>query len=84
MIKIADRIIQLYRNSDIAQPGKSGISNHEDTGELAVFFTAFMESLYPYHIGEDALRDDLTSLRLIAQQYIPQFNYLLNRKGIGL
>lgn len=42
-----------------------------------------MEAMYPYN-SYKALREDLIQIRLLAQKNIPQFNYLLNRKGIGL
>jgi hypothetical protein len=86
MIKIADRIIELYKNSSSyspAQAGRSSRSNLEAVS-LPVFFTAFMEVLYPYHLNDRALREDLAYIRQIAQKFTPQFNYLLNRKGIGL
>ena len=42
-----------------------------------------MEVLHPYS-DYVSLQEDLIHIRILTQKYIPQFNYLLNRKGVGI
>lgn len=42
-----------------------------------------MKNMYPYN-DYQTLKQDLTHLRILVQKYLPQFNYELNRIGIGL
>ena len=79
LIKIADRVVELF---DRAFSRKE--SQFPDSIEVFYFFAAFVVKLYPYAYLLDVLQKDLYHSRCLMQNSLPQFNRILNRKGIGI